>query len=93
MWIRKCERDYRKGVDTAMPTQLVSNEELIPRRQTKDQKQVEHLILEMSAEKSRKLGMDRRKFMATSMGLATCFLAQNKVYGQAYDVDEAETYE
>ena len=37
--------------------------------------------------------MDRRKFMATSMGLATCFLAQNKVYGQAYDVDEAETYE
>ncbi|PYT18659.1 MAG: hypothetical protein DMG59_03510 [Acidobacteria bacterium] len=93
MWIRKCERDYRKGVDTAMPTQLVSNEELIPRRQTKDQKQVEHLILEMSAEKSKKLGMDRRKFMATSMGLATCFLAQNKVYGQAYDVDEAETYE
>lgn len=93
MWVRKCERDFKKGVDTAMPTQLVSNEELIPRRQTADQKKVEHLIMEMSAEKSKKLGMDRRKFMASSMGLATCFLAQNRVYGQAYDVDEVETME
>jgi predicted TIM-barrel fold metal-dependent hydrolase len=93
MWIRKFERDYKKGVDTAVPTQLVSNEELIPRRQTPKQKQVEHLIGELTEEKSKKLGMDRRKFMASSMGLATCFLAANKVYGQAFEVDEAETME
>ncbi len=93
MWITKADRDYKKGVDSAMPTQLVSNEELIPRRQTEDQKKVEHLITEMSIEKSKKLNMERRKFMASAMGLATCFLAQNKVYGQAYDVDEAETME
>ena len=44
MWIRKAERDARKGVDSPMPTQVVSNEEFIPRRQNERQKQVEHLI-------------------------------------------------
>ncbi len=76
-----------------MPTQLVSNEELIPRRQTPEQKKVEYLIGEIAADRSRKLGIDRRKFMASSMGLATCFLASNMVYGKNWEVDEAETYE
>ncbi len=93
MWIRKVDRDRRKGVDSPMPTQLVSNEELIPRRQTEDQKKVEHLIGEMAAEKSKMLGMDRRSFMASSMGLATCFLASNKVHGNNFDVDDEETME
>ena len=60
MWIPKVLRDRRKGVDSPMPTQLVSNEELIPRRQTADQKKVEYLIGEMSEQKSKKLGMERR---------------------------------
>jgi len=93
MWIKKGDRDFRKGVDSPVPTQLVSNEELIPRRQTADQKKVEHLIGEMGTEAAKKVGWDRRKFMASSMGLATAFLAANKVYGQAFDVDEVEMYE
>jgi predicted TIM-barrel fold metal-dependent hydrolase len=94
MWIRKAERDRRKNVISPMPTQLVSNEELIPRRQTLKQKQVEHLIGEISEDRSKKLGMERRAFMSTSMGMATCFLAQNMVYGQdVWEVDETETYE
>src|SRR2546421_5033140 len=93
MWIRKVDRDRKKGVDSPMPTQAVSNEEFIPRPQTPRQKQVEHLIGEMAAEKSKKLGMDRRTFMASAMGLATCFLASNKVFGKNWDVDEAETME
>jgi hypothetical protein len=93
MWIRKAERDRKKGVDSPMPTQLVSNEEMIPRRQTPEQKKVEYLIGEMAEEKSRKLGMERRKFMASTMGLATCFAASNKVFGNNFDVDEAETME
>ena len=52
-----------------MPTQVVSNEEFIPRPQTPKQKQVEYLIGEMAAEKSKKLGMDRRTFMASAMGM------------------------
>jgi hypothetical protein len=93
MWIRKFERDRKKGVDSPVPTQLVSNEELIPRRQTDKQKQVERLIGELSAERAKKTGMDRRRFMASSMGLATCFLASNRVYGKVWGVDEVETYE
>src|SRR5262249_39699574 len=93
MWIRKALRDQKKGVDSPMPTQVVSNEEFTPRPQNPQQKKVEHLIGEMAAEKSKKLGMDRRTFMASAMGMATCFLAQNKVYGKVWDVDEVETFE
>src|ERR1700722_7385911 len=91
MWMRKVERDRRKGVISPVPTQMLSNEEFIPRPQNDRQKQVEHLIGEMSAEKSKKLGMDRRDFMSTSMGLATCFTAMNQVYGKAFEVEEYET--
>src|SRR5690242_16920799 len=96
MWIRKVDRDAKKGVDSPMPTQVVSNEEFYPRRQTQAQKQVEHLIGEMSEERSKKLGISRRAFMASGMGLAVCFLASNKVFakaGKVWDVDEIESWE
>jgi len=93
MWIRKVQRDIEKNVDSPVPTQVVSNEEFIPRPQTQQQKRVEQLIGEMAEQKAKKLGMSRRAFMASSMGLATCFLASNKVYGNCWDVDEAETME
>jgi predicted TIM-barrel fold metal-dependent hydrolase len=94
MWIRKGVRDYKKNVDSPIPTQLVSNEELIPRRQTRQQKQVEHYTMEMAEANSKKLGMSRRAYMASSMGMAVCFLAQNKVYGNdTWEVDEAEAFE
>jgi predicted TIM-barrel fold metal-dependent hydrolase len=93
MWIRKKQRDMHKGVDSPVPTQIVSNEEFIPRPQTPRQKQVETLIGEMGAANAGKLGMERRAFMASSMGLATCFLAANTVYGKCWDVDDAEAFE
>ena len=93
MWIPKGLRDLKKGVDSPMPTQVVSNEEFIPRRQSEPQKQVEYLIGQMGDERAKKLGLSRRTFMASSMGLATCFLASNKVYGKVWEVDEAETWE
>ena len=80
MWIRKGERDAKKGVISPVPTQIVSNEEFLPRPQTERQKQVEQLITEMSEVRAKKLGLSRRAFMSTSMGMATCFLAMNKVY-------------
>jgi predicted TIM-barrel fold metal-dependent hydrolase len=91
MWIPKWQRDRNKGVDSPVPTQVVSNEEFIPRPQNQQQKQVEDLIRTMSEEKARKLGMDRRSFMASSMGMATCFLASNMVYGRHWEVSEEET--
>src|SRR6476661_5600729 len=93
MWIRKKQRDIQKGVDSPMPTQVVSNEEFIPRPQNAKQKQVENLIGTMAEEKSKKLGLDRRSYLASTMGLATAFLAQNMVYGNYWDVDGAETLE
>jgi predicted TIM-barrel fold metal-dependent hydrolase len=94
MWIRKAQRDLNKGVDSPMPTQAVSNEELIPRPQTAKQKEVEHLIGQLSERRAKKLGIKRRDFMRTTMGLATCFLASNIAYGKNYwDVDDAETWE
>ena len=93
MWIPKWVRDRKKGVDSPMPTQVVSNEEFIPRPQTTKQKQVEYLINTLGEEKAKRLGMERRAFMASSMGLATCFLASNMVFGNYWDVKEDETME
>src|SRR5262249_21797384 len=91
MWIPKWQRDLNEGVDSPVPTQVVSNEEFIPRPQNKQQKQVETLIGQLAAERAKKLGLDRRAFLTTSMGMATAFLAMNRVYGSHWDVDEAET--
>ena len=91
MWIQKSERDRKKGVDSPVPTQVVSNEEFIPRPQSREQKRWERLIGELSAEKAKKLGMDRRDFMRSSMGLATVFLASNMVYGPYWNVDSSSS--
>jgi hypothetical protein len=93
MWIRKIQRDLNKGVDSPLPTQVVSTEEFLPRPQNRNQQHVEHLIGEMAERNSRRLGLDRRRFMASSMGLATCWLAMNRVYGKAFEVEEAEALE
>lgn len=93
MWIRKVTRDRAKGVDSPVPTQVVSNEEFTPRRQNEAQKRVEHLIGSMAGLRAGKLGMDRKDFLRSSMGMATCFLASNQVYGDVFEVDEAETWE
>src|SRR5947209_13854319 len=93
MWIPKWQRDRAKGVDSPVPTQVVSNEEFLPRPQNERQRQVEALIGTLAEEKSRRLGMERRAFMASAMGMATAFLAMNRVYGHYWDVDEVETLE
>ncbi len=94
MWIRKVQRDRKKNVISPMPTQVVSNEEIVPRPQSEPQKHVEHLIGEMSEVRAKKLNMDRRSFMSSSMGLATCFLASNQAFGtNVWEVDEVESWE
>ncbi len=94
MWIRKFQRDKKKNVISPLPTQAVSNEEFTPRPQSQPQKQVEHLIGEMSEVRAKKLNMDRRAFMASSMGLAVCAMASNQAFGtNVWEVDEAETWE
>ncbi len=94
MWVPKWKRDQDKGVDSPIPTQVVSNEEIWPRPQNRKQAHWEYRIAELAEENSKKLGIDRRNFMRTSMGLATAFWASNEVYGQRYwDVDKEEMFE
>lgn len=93
-WIRKGDRDRALGVDSPIPTQVVSNEEFIPRPQTRIQKQVEDLTMEMGTANARKLGMSRRAYMASSFGIATALLAQNKAHGKTFwDIDKEEQFE
>jgi predicted TIM-barrel fold metal-dependent hydrolase len=93
MWIPKYKRDAKKGVDSPIPTQVVSNEEFTPRPQNKKQRQVEHLIGRWGAENAKKLGLRRRDFMRTSMGFATALLAMNRVHGPFWEVDPVEAFE
>jgi predicted TIM-barrel fold metal-dependent hydrolase len=73
-----------------IPTQMVSNGEYNPLPQTEQQAKVEALIKEMGDREAKRHGMDRRTFLATNAGMATAFLAMNKVFGPVFDVSEAE---
>jgi hypothetical protein len=66
-----------------VPTQVVSNGEYNPLPQTEDQKKVEGLIKELADVQAKRHNLSRRQFLATSAGMATAFLAMNKVFGRS----------
>jgi len=76
-----------------VPTQIVSNGEYNPLPQTDQQAKVEALIKEMADVQARRHGIDRRRFLQSSAGMATAFLAMNKVFGPVFDVSEAEAHD
>jgi len=81
---------YRSPV----PTQMVSNGEFNPLPQTPQQRQVEARIKEVADATAKKLGVSRRKFLATSSGMAAAFAAMNDVYGgRFFEVSAAEAAE
>src|SRR5262249_57528712 len=65
MWIPKFKRDQKKGVESPIPTQVVSNEEIIPRPQSKKLKHVEHLIKESTGENATKFATTHPDFIRT----------------------------
>jgi uncharacterized protein len=73
-----------------VPTQIISNGEFNPLPQTLQQQQVEACIKELADQHGAKLGLDRRQFLRTSCGMAAAFVALNNVFGQLFDVTEAE---
>lgn len=93
MWVPKWQRDRDSGVDSPIPTQVVSNEEFIPRPQNAQQRQFEAHVCKLAEANSRRVGLGRREFLASSMGLATAFVAHNDVYGNYWDVDPIEQFE
>src|SRR5918999_4415566 len=73
-----------------VPTQIISNGEFNPLPQTHQQQRVEAQITELADRHAAKLGMDRRRFLRTSCGLAAAFVALNNVFGNLFAVSEAE---
>ncbi|MDR4493428.1 MAG: amidohydrolase family protein [Nitrospirales bacterium] len=85
----------RQGYTSAspVPTQVVSNEEFLPPPQSDKQAQVEGLLDLASERLSKKLGMNRRKFLKTTGGMALAFLTMNQVFGKFFDVLASEAAE
>jgi len=74
-WLSEREMRLVAGAETAsaatpIPTQIVSNGEYLPPKQSETQKRVERRILELADENAKKLGLSRRQFMATGCGMA-----------------------
>ena len=75
-----------------VPTQVVSNGEYFPSSQTPEQREVEARIAEIAGAAAKSLGMSRRRFLATSGGMAAAFLAMNEVFGRFFDVSPLELF-
>ena len=85
--------DDGDNLRSPIPTAMVSNGEYMPFAQTTKQKEVEARIADMAATASKKLNISRRRFLATSGGMAAAFIAMNDVFGRFFDVDPAELFE
>jgi uncharacterized protein len=90
----QCTRAHESDAfQSPVPTRMISNGEYMPVPQTDQQKRVEQRVQELSEDASRKLGMDRRRFLASTGGMAAAFLAMNEVFGRFFDVDPIEMFE
>jgi hypothetical protein len=86
--------DEADDLRSPIPTQMVSNGEYLPNPQTAKQKEVEARIKDYAATVSKKLGVSRRKFLASSGGIAASFLAMNEAHGVEYfKVSREELFE
>ena len=90
MWIRKFHKDDEEDTRSPIPTQVVSNEEYVPRPQTLQQKKVESLIQSLAEKCSKKIGLTRRDFLKTTNGMAVAFIAMNEVFGKYFNVQAEE---
>src|SRR5690349_12921836 len=86
---------FRRGVHSTgpIPTQIVSNEEFIPWLRTREQSLVEQALAVLSADASKRRGMNRREFLKTSGGMAAALVAMNSVFGTLFDVLHTELFE
>jgi len=86
--------DENDELRSPIPTQMVSNGEYLPNPQTEEQKRVEGRIRELADGAAKKLGVSRRKFLASSGGMAAAFVAMNEAHGAEYfKVSKDELFE
>ncbi|HLG48846.1 MAG TPA: amidohydrolase family protein [Reyranella sp.] len=97
-WLSEREQRLVAGAETAsaatpIPTQIVSNGEYLPPRQSATQKRVEARINQLADANARRLGLNRRQFFRTGCGMAAAFVAMNEIYGNVFQVTPAEARE
>jgi hypothetical protein len=73
-----------------IPTRMISNGEYLPIPQTEQQRRVESRVNELADDASRKLNMDRRRFLAGAGGTAASLVAMNEVFGRFFNVSPLE---
>ena len=56
----------KSSLDLPIPTQIVSNGEYLPPKQSNLQKKVEKRMVELADENAKHLGLSRRQFLQTS---------------------------
>jgi uncharacterized protein len=99
IWLSEREQRLVAGAEeasaaTPIPTQIVSNGEYLPPKQSATQKKVERRIVELADANAKRLGLNRRQFMRTSCGMAAAFVAMNEIYGgNVFQVTPAEAGE
>ena len=92
--VAKCKRaDVAEPLHSPIPTRMISNGEYMPVPQTDRQERVEARIQELAEAASKRLGISRRKFLASSGGMAAALLAMNEEFGQMFDVNRVEMFE
>jgi hypothetical protein len=91
--LTRCDRaDTLDPLRSPVPTRMISNGEFLPIPQTEEQKRVEARVLELAATGAKKLGIGRRRFLASSGGMAAAFVAMNEVFGRFFDVDPTDVF-
>ena len=91
--LAKCARADADPFPSPIPTQIVSNGEWMPLPQTPEQKRIEARTNELAAGAAKKLGMSRRKFLASTGGMAATFLAMNEVFGRYFNISRDAMFE
>ena len=97
-WLSEREQRLVAGAEAAsaatpIPTQIVSNGEYLPPKQSATQKRVEARINELADTNAKRLGLNRRQFLRTNCGMAAAFVAMNEIYGNVFQVTPAEARE
>ena len=99
IWLSEREQRLVAGAETAsaatpIPTQIVSNGEYLPPRQSATQRRVEARINQLADANAGRLGLNRRQFFRTGCGMAAAFVAMNEIYGgNVFQVTPAEARE
>ena len=88
--MNQCQRaDVSEPLRSPIPTRMISNGEYMPIEQTDQQKQVETRLEELADFASKKLGVTRRQFLASSGSMAAALLAMNEVFDHVFKVSPA----